>query len=188
MPKSDNPLEEFDWNQTLEELSAKFNPGVTWDVYLKNGLSDELVKKSWEVFGNNILDQADTATPLKRPDTALVIRNGWNVELRAEEVAVGDLAIIKAGESFPADVRIVFIFEENGDVTVDQCGLTGDSGPQLKSTHSTNDNPLQNACYAFWGTTCVSGRCIGLVMRVGQSTVLGKLNSQLRPKSKCTIL
>ncbi|MGN0594333.1 MAG: heavy metal translocating P-type ATPase, partial [Hominimerdicola sp.] len=62
------------------------------------------------------------------PKTAVVIRDEQEVEIPAEQVAVGDIFILKAGHSVPCDGVII-----EGNCTVDQSALTGESIPVEKS-------------------------------------------------------
>lgn len=61
------------------------------------------------------------------PKTALVVRNGSEVEIPLEEVAVGDLVIVKPGQNIPVDGVLV-----EGVTSVDQSALTGESIPVEK--------------------------------------------------------
>ncbi|MEM1485755.1 heavy metal translocating P-type ATPase [Oscillospiraceae bacterium PP1C4] len=61
------------------------------------------------------------------PKTALVERNGEETEIPVEEVAVGDLVIVKPGQSVPVDGEIV-----EGGSSIDESALTGESIPVEK--------------------------------------------------------
>ena len=61
------------------------------------------------------------------PKTALVQRDGGEVEIPVEEVAVGDTVIVKPGQSIPVDGEIV-----EGSSAVDESALTGESIPVEK--------------------------------------------------------
>ncbi|MEW6446810.1 MAG: heavy metal translocating P-type ATPase [Bacillota bacterium] len=63
-----------------------------------------------------------------RPKTARVLRGGREVEIPVEEVAVGDLIIVRPGESIPVDGII-----REGSSTVDESMLTGESLPRDKN-------------------------------------------------------
>ena len=65
------------------------------------------------------------------PKTAVVIRDGKEVEIPAEQVAVGDIFIIKAGWSVPCDGVVI-----EGNCTIDQSALTGESIPVEKTAGS----------------------------------------------------
>jgi len=62
------------------------------------------------------------------PKTALVIRNGIQLEIPAEEIVKGDIILIKPGSSIPADGIIV-----EGNSSVDESAITGESIPVEKS-------------------------------------------------------
>lgn len=56
---------------------------------------------------------------------------------------------------------------------VDNSALTGESDPLLRSDKCTNDNVLETANMAFFGTLCKEGTGKGIVVRIGENTVLG---------------
>lgn len=60
-----------------------------------------------------------------RPDSADVKRDGVTVTVRPEEVAVGDIIVVKAGEKIPLDCVIT-----SGESTADTAALTGESVPR----------------------------------------------------------
>lgn len=66
------------------------------------------------------------------PKTAVVIRNGRETEIPVAEIAVGDIFILKAGASVPCDATII-----EGNCSVDQSALTGESIPVEKSVGDT---------------------------------------------------
>ncbi len=66
------------------------------------------------------------------PKTALVLRDGKEIELPIEEVVVGDVVIVKPGEKFPVDGKVV-----KGFTTVDESMLTGESIPVEKNIGDT---------------------------------------------------
>ena len=66
------------------------------------------------------------------PKTAIVLRNGTETEIPASEIEVGDIFILKAGASVPCDGTIL-----EGNCSVDQSALTGESIPVEKSAGDT---------------------------------------------------
>lgn len=62
------------------------------------------------------------------PKTAVVERNGRELEIPVEEIAVGDLVVIRPGQSIPVDGVIV-----EGSTAVDQAAITGESIPVEKT-------------------------------------------------------
>ncbi|MBU3126970.1 heavy metal translocating P-type ATPase [Clostridium tagluense] len=63
------------------------------------------------------------------PKTAMVIRNGKEIEITIEEVEVGDIIIVKPGEKMPVDGKVV-----EGTTSVDESMLTGESMPVEKKS------------------------------------------------------
>ncbi len=66
------------------------------------------------------------------PKTAIVNRNGEEIEIPVEQVAVGDLVVVRSGSSFPVDGTIM-----EGRGAVDQSALTGESVPVEKTVGDT---------------------------------------------------
>ncbi|MEH6995581.1 heavy metal translocating P-type ATPase [Neobacillus drentensis] len=62
------------------------------------------------------------------PTTAMIIRNGKEVELAIEEVEVGDIIVVKPGEKMPVDGEVI-----EGMTSVDESMLTGESMPVEKN-------------------------------------------------------
>lgn len=59
---------------------------------------------------------------------------------------------------------------------VDNSSLTGESDPLLRSVECTHrDNPLETANLAFFGTLCKEGVAKGIVINIGDKTVIGQI-------------
>eukprot|EP01083_Nonionella_stella_P022349 61842_1 len=71
------------------------------------------------------------------PDTVNVIRNGVLTEVLAKDIVPGDIIEFTTGGKVPADIRVV---DCSKDVQVDNSGLTGESEPQVRAVHCTDDN------------------------------------------------
>jgi len=67
-----------------------------------------------------------------RPVTASIIRNGEELQLPVAKIVVGDICIIRPGESIPVDGTI-----ESGNTQVDESLITGESLPVDKSSGDT---------------------------------------------------
>lgn len=63
-----------------------------------------------------------------RPKTATVLRNGEQLEIPVEQVAVGDVVVVRSGQTIPVDGVVI-----EGRVAVDQSSLTGESVPVEKT-------------------------------------------------------
>ncbi|CAF3349572.1 unnamed protein product [Rotaria sp. Silwood1] len=105
------------------------------------------------------------------PPQALAIRNGEKRNLKAEELVVGDIVEVKFGDRVPADIRVL---RAHG-FKVDNSSLTGESEPQSRAPEFTNENPLETKNLAFFSTFAVEGTCLGLVVRTGDRTVMGRI-------------
>merc|ERR1711970_90451 len=105
------------------------------------------------------------------PQYALVRRNGEKVTLAAVELTLGDIVEVKFGDRIPADIRVL----EARGFKVDNSSLTGESEPQARSPEFTHENPLETKNLAFFSTNAVEGTCIGMVVNIGDNTVMGRI-------------
>jgi len=105
------------------------------------------------------------------PQYALVRRNGEKVTIPASELTLGDVVEVKFGDRLPADLRVV----EARQFKVDNSSLTGESEPQTRTPEFTNDNPLETKNLAFFSTNAVEGTCVGIVVNIGDNTVMGRI-------------
>ncbi len=101
-------------------------------------------------------------------------------ELPLEELVVGDVVHLAAGDMIPADLRIL----EAKDLFVSQSALTGESEPVEKTglPDGREVPALQKRCLAFTGSSVVSGSARGVVAAVGDGTVLGGMAGRLAEK------
>ena len=101
-------------------------------------------------------------------------------ELPLEELVVGDVVHLAAGDMIPADLRLL----EAKDLFVSQSALTGESEPVEKTglPDSREVPALQKRCLAFTGSSVVSGSARGVVAAVGDGTVLGGMAGRLAEK------
>merc|ERR1711970_416545 len=106
------------------------------------------------------------------PQYALVRRNGGEkVTVKADELTLGDIVEIKFGDRCPADLRVI----EARGFKVDNSSLTGESEPQARSPEFTHENPLETKNLAFFSTNAVEGTCVGMVVNIGDNTVMGRI-------------
>jgi len=105
--------------------------------------------------------------------TCKVIRDGSTIEIKREEIVVGDSMIIDEGSSIPADGLIT----HSNDFSVDESILTGESMPLVKNQEEGNNE-------VFQGTTVISGLAICKVNAVGSTTTLGKIGKSLESIEK----
>ena len=105
------------------------------------------------------------------PPTALVIRNGQEKEINAVGLVPGDIVKIKGGENIPADVRIIDCYE----MKVNNASLTGESEDLLRGVEKSSDSPLETQNLAFFGTQCTQGQGLGVVLQIGDKSVIGQI-------------
>merc|ERR1711884_783094 len=105
------------------------------------------------------------------PQYALCLREGVKVNLKAEDLTVGDVVEVKFGDRIPADIRVV----EAKGFKVDNSSLTGESEPQTRSPDFTHENPLETRNLAFFSTNAVEGTAKGIVVNIGDNTVMGRI-------------
>ena len=125
-------------------------------------------------------DKATTNLSKMIVNTATVIRDGLEQELPIDELVVGDLVKLSAGDMIPADV----ILFESRDFFVQQSGLTGESNAveKLALNKATNQNVeslLEAESLAFMGTNVISGSAIAMVLAVGDDTMMGAIEQTL---------
>jgi len=113
-------------------------------------------------------------------NTATVIREGAEQELPIDELVVGDIIKLSAGDMIPADVLLL----DSRDFFVQQSGLTGESDAVekvclAKSDEQNLDSLLETESLAFMGTNVISGRATALVLVVGDETMMGAIEQTL---------
>ena len=108
--------------------------------------------------------------------TSKVVRDGKVVSVPSAELVVGDIVILEAGDSVPADCRIL----ESASMKIEEAALTGESVPATKHAEvialeeGADDVPLgdrKNMCYM--GSTVVFGRGRAVVVACGMDTEMG---------------
>lgn len=106
---------------------------------------------------------------------AKVIRDGVQTTVDSSNLVVGDVIVLEAGDSVPADCRILFA----ASLKVEEAALTGESVPVDKNTlpceHETPLAERKNMLYM--GSNIVYGRATAVVVATGMSTEMGKIAS-----------
>lgn len=118
---------------------------------------------------------------------AKVIRNGKLTWLSASALVPGDVVVLEAGASIPADMRI----SESVNLKVEEAALTGESVAIEKVTkeiEGENLAPGDKKNIAFKGTYVTYGRGSGIVVATGMQTELGRIAKLLQEKETLTPL
>jgi Ca2+-transporting ATPase len=111
--------------------------------------------------------------------SCVVKRDGHLVEIKAEELVVGDSVEIEAGRTIPADLRII----ESNNLKIEEASLTGESVPVIKDANVVFDKeiPLGDRInMAYMSTNVVNGRGAGVVTAVGMNTQVGRIASLIK--------
>lgn len=113
-----------------------------------------------------------------------VLRGGAEVAVPIEDVVVGDVVVLRAGDVVPADGRVV----ESRSLLVDEAALTGESFPAEKAPGTVAaDAALADRTNAvFAGTHVVSGTGTVVVARTGRATEFGALSVELESREVTT--
>ena len=109
--------------------------------------------------------------------TACAERGGAKREIPIEEIVVGDLIHLSAGDMIPADLRILTA----KDLFISQSALTGESEPVEKTACSggARDTLTDTENLAFMGSNVVSGSATAVAVAVGNGTMLGNMAGSL---------
>ncbi len=106
-----------------------------------------------------------------------VRRNGRVLQVKSEDIVPGDIVLLEAGDSIPADMRII----DASSLKVEEASLTGESVPAEKisdvlTSEKNEDIPLgDRRNMVYMGTSVVYGRGECVVVGTGMSTEMGKI-------------
>ena len=110
--------------------------------------------------------------------TSKVLRDGKVQIIHSEDLVIGDIILLEAGDAVPADARIL----ENASLKVEEAALTGESVPVTKFIDIINlkenekDVPLgDRKNMLYMGSTVVYGRGTAVVTATGMDTEMGKI-------------
>ena len=110
--------------------------------------------------------------------TAQVVRDGVPQAIAARELVMGDWVLLEAGDSIPADLRLV----ESVALKVEESALTGESVPVEKGISPLGEENVpigDQTNMAFMGTSVTYGRGSGVVVATGMQTQMGAIATQL---------
>ena len=110
--------------------------------------------------------------------TARVRRDGTEAEIAAEEIVVGDVVLLAAGDEVPADGRIIAA----SSLQIDESALTGESVPADKGVEApegTELSPGEQSDMAFMHTPVTHGSGVMIVTATGSDTEVGKIAGML---------
>ncbi|MCD8335039.1 MAG: cation-translocating P-type ATPase [Clostridiales bacterium] len=134
------------------------------------------------VYQENKAEKAIEALQELSAATSKVLRDGKAQVIRSEELVVGDIILLEAGDAVPADARIL----ESASLKVEESALTGESVPVTKFIdlirlkENETDVPLgDRKNMLYMGGTVVYGRGTAVVTATGMKTEMGKIADAL---------
>ena len=134
------------------------------------------------VYQENKAEKAIEALQQMSAATSKVLRDGKIAVIHSEDIVVGDVVLLEAGDAVPADGRII----ENASLSIEEAALTGESVPVNKFidiinlTDGAKDVPLgDRKNMAYMGSTVVYGRGAMVVTATGMETEMGKIADAL---------
>ena len=114
--------------------------------------------------------------------TSKVLRDGKVIHVPSEELVVGDIIVLEAGDAVPADGRIL----ESASLKIEEAALTGESLPvtkiseAIKLSETAKDVSLgDRKNMVYMGGTVVYGRGVAVVTATGMDTEMGKIAGAL---------
>lgn len=117
---------------------------------------------------------AEKLTEMVETTIAIKRANEGPQEIPIDEIVVGDIIYLAAGDMIPADMRVL----RAKDLFISQASLTGESEPVEKLSHVIEepaDQPLDNDNLVFMGSNVVSGSATAIVVNIGDDTIFGSI-------------
>lgn len=134
------------------------------------------------VYQENKAEKAIEALQEMSAATSKVLRDGKISIIHSEDIVVGDVVLLEAGDAVPADGRII----DNASLKIEEAALTGESVPVSKFidiidlAEAQTDVPLgDRKNMAYMGSTVVYGRGAMIVTATGMDTEMGKIADAL---------
>ncbi|MCK4892108.1 MAG: HAD-IC family P-type ATPase, partial [Candidatus Pacebacteria bacterium] len=107
-----------------------------------------------------------------------VIRDGIEKEINSEDIVIGDIVMLRAGDRIPADGRVL----EAHELDIDESSLTGESVPVSKISKIQDKQGFEESKdnMAYMGTVISRGRGIMVVISTGIETKFGQIAKLLK--------
>ncbi len=148
----------FDWYETI---------GILIAIFLASFISSISEYGSEQAFSRLQEDSYSSLVKVKR--------NNKIREIPLNDVVVGDLVILNAGDKVPADGYLV-----KGSLSVDESSLNGETKEAKKE--STFSNEINNKNKVYRGSVVYSGEAWLKVTLTGDNTIMGKISKELQEK------
>ena len=145
-------------------------------------LSVVLINAILGVYQESKAEKAIEALQEMSAATSKVLRDGKVQIIHSEDLVVGDIVFLEAGDAVPADARIL----ENASLKIEEAALTGESVPVTKHadvielSDGAKDVPLgDRKNMVYMGSTVVYGRGVVVITATGMDTEMGKIADAL---------
>ncbi len=170
---------------TILETRGSFTLGSFTDVFVI--LAVIIINAIMSLVQENKAEAAMAALMQMTADTSKVLRDGAVITVKSEDLVVGDVVCFEAGDTVPADCRIL----EAHSLKAEEAALTGEALAAdklvdvLMCAEGQNSVPLgdrSNMLYS--GSTVVNGRGTAVVTATGMNTEMGKIAGALRMAEK----
>lgn len=104
---------------------------------------------------------------------AVVVREGKTMKISAEDLVMGDIVLLEAGNMVPADLRLI----EVQGIQIEESTLTGEFAPVEKNADYIESTQGDNSCanMAYMSTFVTRGRGKGVVTATGMDTRIGHI-------------
>ena len=168
-------------------IAAALISGVT-AVYEGEGFADVIiimfvviVNAILGVYQENKAEKALEALQQMASATSKVLRDGKICVIKTEDIVVGDIVVLEAGDAVPADGRII----ESNSLKIEEAALTGESVPvdkfiDILYLRDGKDVPLgDRKNMVYMGSTVVYGRGMAVITDAGMDTEMGKIANAL---------
>ena len=133
------------------------------------------------VFQESKAEKAIEALQEMSKAQSKVIRDGKQISIPSEDLVVGDIIVLEAGDAVPADARII----ECASMKIEEAALTGESVPVDKKEEPLTAGENGDVALGdrknmvFMGSTVVYGRGKAVVVATGMETEMGKIADAL---------
>ena len=172
-------------------LAAALVSGVT-AVYAGESFADVIiilfvvvVNAVLGVYQESKAEKAIEALQRMTAAQSKVLRDGQPTVVKSEDLVVGDVVLLEAGDAVPADARII----ECASLKLEEAALTGESVPVEKLTgvlglQQEKDVPLgDRKNMAYMGSTVSYGRGRAVITATGMDTEMGRIASAIEQAS-----
>ena len=163
------------------EIYNGLNHGFEFPADVVIILAVVLINAVLGVFQESKAEKAIEALQEMSKAQSKVIRGGVQISIPSEDLVVGDIIVLEAGDAVPADARII----ECASMKIEEAALTGESVPvdkkvdALKAGENGDVSLGDRKNMVFMGSTVVYGRGRAVVTATGMDTEMGKIADAL---------